>query len=76
MLNCEIGLDLSWSKRYIISEISKPPGVATNPTSIPPTKHILQPETTRVTFQINSTKLFVSVVTLSINNNLFSKNIK
>ena len=48
MINCEIELDLSWSKDYTISEISKIREVAANPAAnlptdrVPPTLTILE----------------------------------
>ena len=72
LINCEIELDLSWSRYCIISEISRAPVVPANPNANPPV-----PATTFATFQINNTKLCVLVVTLSINDNIkFLENIK
>ena len=63
LINCEIELDLSWSKECIISEISITPVAAI--------------KTIRVTFQINNAKLYVPVVTLSINDDIkFLEDIK
>ena len=48
LINCEIELDLSWSKDYAISEISKTLEEAANPTAnpltdrAPPTQTILE----------------------------------
>ena len=61
---------MSWSRYYIISEISRTPGVPANP-PVPAT------HTTGATFQINNTKLYFPVVILSINDNIkFLENIK
>ena len=63
LINCEIELDLSWSRDCIISKISKTSAVPANP----PVTAVEATETVRATFQINIAKLYVSVVTLSIN---------
>ena len=65
--NCEIELDLLRSRKRIISETGRTPEVPANPDAnprIPPTL------TSDATFHINSTKLYVPVVTLSINDNI------
>ena len=62
--NCEIELDLSWSDKCIISEISRTFRAVGNPPVQQGTA-----ATTGPTFQINNTKLCVPVVTLSINDN-------
>ena len=69
MFNCEIELDLRWTKNCIISEISrKAPVAGDNPVNATETKD--------ATFQINNTKLCVPVVTVSINDNIkFLENI-
>ena len=73
LINCELKLDLSWPKECIISEISITPAIASNPT-VPA---MAARQATGATFQINNAKLFVSVFTLSINNNIkFWENIK
>ena len=74
LFNCEIELDLSWSRYCIITEIDITPEVPANRASnsfttlISPTwsKHFNH----KATFQKNSTKIYVSVVTLSINDNI------
>ena len=54
LINCEIELDLSWTKDCVLPEHHN--------------------STTGATFQINNTKLYVPVVSLSINNiSLFRK---
>ena len=63
LINCEIELDLSWSRDCIISKISKTPAVPANP----PVTAVEATETVGAAFQINIAKLYVSVVTLSIN---------
>ena len=59
LTNCEIEIDLSWSKECVISEISITPTIAGN---LPNSAR----QTTRVRFQINNVKLYVPVLTLSI----------
>ena len=77
LINSEIEHNLSWSEDCIISEILRTPKVPTNPASNEPTNHVPPTQTTQATFRINSTKLNVLVITLSINNNIkFLKNIK
>ena len=72
LINCEIELDLLWSKYFVISEISKTFRIAGNP----PIQQMAT-TTTTATFQVNKAKLYVSVVTLSINDNIkFLENIK
>ena len=69
-MNCEIELDLKWSKNCVISETSRTPEVeGTNPAN--------EALTTWATFQINNAKLHLPAVTLSINDNInFLENIK
>ena len=62
-INCEIELDLSWSKECIISEISITPAVHGNPNANPPFPDVAAIQTTGATFQINNAKLYVPVVT-------------
>ena len=77
LINCEIQLDLSWSKDCVVFEILKTPEVPATPAANPPTDHVPPTQTTGVTFQITSDKLCVPVVTFSINDNIiFLKNIK
>ena len=77
LFNCEIELDLSWSKECIISETYKTPKVPANPMANPPNPLIQATATTGATFQINNAKFYFPVVTLSINDNVkFLENIK
>ena len=77
LTNCKTELDLSWSKNCIISEISITPRVAGNPNVNPPVLAVATIRTTSATFQINNAKLYVPVVTLSVNDNIkFLENIK
>ena len=62
-INCEIELDLSWSKECIISEISRTTEIRGN-------NRVTATETTGATFQINIVNLHVWVVFLSINDNI------
>ena len=72
LINCEIELDLLWSRYFVISEISKTFRIVGNP----PIQQMAT-TTTTATFQVNKAKLYVSVVTLSINDNIkFLENIK
>ena len=71
--NCEIELDLSWSRYCIISEISRTSAVSANL----PVLAVEATHTTGATFQTNNAKLYVSAVTLSINDSIkFLENIK
>ena len=61
----------------IILEISITPAVARNPNANPPIPPVAATQTTSAKFQINKAKLYVPVVTLSINVNIiFLENIK
>ena len=70
LIDCEIELDLSWSKNCKISEISRTSEVSgANPAD--------ETLTTGETFQVNNAKLYVPVVPWSINDNIkLLKNIK
>ena len=74
LINCEIELNLSWSRYCVISEIS------TVSRAVPNTDPVRCEVTTTInsaTFQINNAKLYVPVVTLSVNNNVnFLENIE
>ena len=74
LINFEIELNLSWSKECIISTA---PRVAGNPDANPHVLAVAAIQTTGATFQINNAKLYVPVVTLSINDNIkFLENTK
>ena len=66
LINCEIELDLRWTKNCVISKISRTFG------------DLLEQEyataTTAATFQINNVKLYVQVVNLLINGIKFFEN--
>ena len=77
LINCEIELYLWWLKECIISEISITPRIPANPNTNPPVQKVAAIQTIRAAFQINNAKLYVPVVTLSINDNIkFLENIK
>ena len=69
LLNCETELDLSCSRYCVVFEMLRTTAVAGNPP--------VAATATSARFRINNAKLYVLVVTLSINNNIkFSENIK
>ena len=73
LINCGIEFDLLWSRYCIMSEISRRSVVPANP----PVHAVKATKTTGTEFQINNAKLYVTVVTLSTNNNTtFLQNIK
>ena len=75
LINCEIELDLKWTKNCVISEISRILWAA-DPNANP-VEYELVTATTGVTFQINNANLYVPVFTLRINDNItFLENIK
>ena len=77
LVNCEIELDLSWLEDCIISKISRTPEVPPNSAANLPTDRFLPKQTTGGPFQITSTKLYVPVVTLYIDDNVnYLENIK
>ena len=64
LINCEIELDLIWTKNCVISEISK----TFRAVGDPPEQEVAT-TTTGATFQINNDKLYVPVATFLINHN-------
>ena len=58
------------SKECIISEISITPTVANTSDANPPVQEVAAIQTPGAAFQINNAKLYVPVVTLSINDNI------
>ena len=77
LINCEIELDLLRSKKCIKPEISITPAVSGNPNATPPVPDVAAIRTTSATFQVDIARLYVPVVTLSINDNIkFLENIK
>ena len=75
LINCEIQIDLAMSKNCLIFEILRTPEVTANPNNACGGSGY---NTNKgATFKINSTKLYVPVVTVSINDNIrFLENIK
>ena len=68
---------MSWSNKCVISKISRTPEIPPNRATNPLTNLISATEADLLTSQVTSGKLYVPVVTLSINNNIkFSENIK
>ena len=70
LINCEIEIDLLWSKEFIIFEISITPKIAGNPNARPPVQAREVRKTTGAEFEINNAKLYVPVVAFSINDNI------
>ena len=73
LINCETEHDLRWAKNCIISEISRTFRAIRN---TDPLEYEVVTTTTGAAFHINNAKLYVPVVTLSINNMKFLENIK
>ena len=71
LINCEIELDLRWTKNCVISEISIIPWVPGNPNANPPVCDKAVIQTIGASFQINNAKSYVPVVTLSIYNFIY-----
>ena len=66
LINFEIELDLSCSEECIIFEMSKTSGIASNPS----VQARVAIQTTKAISQINIAKLYVPIVTFSINDNI------
>ena len=66
MINCEIQLYFPWSINCLIFEISRTPEV----TISPPHPGRVVTEKTEATFKIKSSKLYIPVVTLSLNGDI------
>ena len=76
LINCEIELDLSWSKECIRSEISITPGIPGNPNANPPVLAVAVIQNNYCNIS-NNAKLYVPVTSLSVNDNIkLLKNIK
>ena len=74
MINCEIELELRWTKNCVISEISRTFRVV-DPNANPVVYQVVT-ATTRAICRINNAKLYVPVAMLSINGNIkFLENI-
>ena len=75
LINYEIELDLRWSKHCVISEVSRT-FREVDPNANPVVYEVAT-ATNKAIFQINNARLYVPVVTLSINDNIkFLKNLK
>ena len=64
-VNCQVELDLSWSRYFVMSKISRTSRTVCNLPAQQMTK-----TTTSAAFQINNSKLYVPVVTWSIYDNI------
>ena len=75
LINYEIELDLRWSKHCVISEVSRT-FREVDPNANPVVYEVVT-VTNKAIFQINNARLYVPVVTLSINDNIkFLENLK
>ena len=73
-INWEIEPDLSWSRYFVITEISRTDGAVPNTNRV---RYQVTSQTTGAAFQINNTKVYIPVVFLSINDKIkFLENIK
>ena len=70
LIYCEIDLDLSWLKGCIISEILRTATMVSNQAANPPTLVVPEMSRTGATFQINTTKVHVAVVNMSMDDNI------
>ena len=70
LINCEIKLDLSWSKECVIAEMPITPALSGNPDPNLPVPDVTAIQGVSARFQINNAKLYVPVVTLSFNDNI------
>ena len=68
LINCEIKLDLTWSAYCIISETSRTFREVDRNNG--PVKYKVVTATNGAIFEISMAKLYVKVVTLSINDNI------
>ena len=77
MINCEIELDLKWSRNCVISEIARTLEINADPDANLLVLDAAATETNNATFQINNAKHYVAGVTLSIKDSIkFLENIK
>ena len=68
---------MSWSKHCLVSETSITPRISASTNANLPVQEVAAIQTNGATFSINNGKFYVSVVTLSINDNITSlENIK
>ena len=70
LINCEIEHNLKWTRNCIVSEMYKTPELPTNPNANWSNPLIPATATTGAKFQINNAKVYVPVITLSINDNI------
>ena len=77
LINCEIEFDLSRSIEYITSELSITSALSGNLDASPHVSNVEAIQATAAIFQKNNATLYVSVVTLSINDDVkFLENTK
>ena len=75
MINCETELDLSWTDKFVISQVSRT--FRTFDPNADPVDYKVETATTAATFQINNAKFYIPVVASSKNDNIkFLENIK
>ena len=55
MINCEIELEFSWSKKCIVYEMSIIPAVSGNSNASPPVSDLIAIQITSAIFQIDNT---------------------
>ena len=67
LIYCEIELDFRWTKNCVLSEISRTFRAVPN---TDPVRYEMATATTNATFPINNAKLYVPVVTLSLDDNI------
>ena len=70
LINCEIELHLVWWRNCVTTEISRTFNAVPNTNPVRLYINRVTSETKSATCQINNAKLYVSVVTLSINDNI------
>ena len=77
LVNCEIEVDLSWTRTFISSKVYRTAPLAGNPNANLLALAEAAISTTSASFQINNAKLYPPVVTLSTNHNTkFLENLK
>ena len=70
LFNCEIELDLSWSKNCVISKISGTVAVAANTNANPPIQARAATQTNGSIIHISNSTLYVPAITLFINDHI------
>ena len=77
LINCEMELDLKWTKNFLIFEILRTAAVTGNANANPTVPALATIATNSTMFQINNAKFYAPVFILSINVNInFLENIK